>query len=80
MIQKEMKYILTNFQKLMEEVQSKTVMMSEYMDGLNLGDFIEDVPDESGEVGGLDVSEESSLPEFIQDIISKAKQETSFFD
>jgi len=78
MIQKEMKYILTNFQKLMDDIQSKTVMMSGYMDGLNLGDFIEDMP--STGAGEVDDADESSLPEFIQDIIKKAQGEGSFFD
>jgi len=78
MIQKEMKYILTNFQKLMEDVQSKTLVMSRYMDGLSLDDFMDDIPDE-GEEGEENV-DENPLPTFIQDIIDKAKAGSSFFD
>ena len=36
-----MKFVLTSFQKLMENIQDKTVMVSGFMDSLNLGDFIE---------------------------------------
>ena len=51
MIQKEMKYVLTNFQKLMDDIQDKTVMVSGFMDSLNLGDFIEEPGLDQGVLG-----------------------------
>ena len=66
----------------MEDIQDKTVMVSGFMDSLNLGDFIEEPGLEAGLVTDADtegLEEESNLPEFIQNIINSAK-DTSFFD
>jgi len=83
MIQKEMKFVLISFQKLMENIQDKTVMVSGFMDSLNLGDFIEEPglgQEELEGVSGVEgLEEESNLPEFIQSIIDSAKG-ASFFD
>ena len=73
----------------MENIQDKTVMVSGFMDSLNLGDFIEEPGLDQGELGGEGdvggvggvegLEEESNLPEFIQSIIDSAKG-TTFFD